>query len=428
MKHESSNKLWQEALQVLPGGVNSPVRAFKSVGGSPFFVQSGKGAFLTDADGNRLIDYVLSWGPLAAGHAHPEVVEAVKSAADNGFGFGVPTELETLLARKIITHYPSMERVRFVNSGTEATMSAIRLARGFTKRDLIVKMDGCYHGHGDSMLVRAGSGIATLALPDSPGVPAVLSAQTLVVPYNDPEAITEVFNHYGADIACVIVEPVAGNMGVVPPLPGYLERLRALTVTYGALLVFDEVMTGFRVALGGAQAHYEITPDLTTLGKVIGGGMPVGAYGGPADIMDMLAPRGPVYQAGTLSGNPMAMTAGLKTLEILERPGVFEEIERQMTGLCSGLGDIAREAGVPVYQTQAGTMAGLFFTEMPVHDYTNAKLSDTKRYAKWFHGMLDRGVYFAPSQFEAAFISTAHDDDVLSSTLEAARAAMKTDI
>lgn len=428
MKQESSNKLWQDALQVLPGGVNSPVRAFKSVGGSPFFVQSGKGAFLTDADGNRLIDYVLSWGPLAVGHAHPEVVEAVKTAAEKGFGYGIPTELETLLARKIIQHYPSMERVRFVNSGTEATMSAIRLARGFTKRDLIVKMDGCYHGHGDSMLVRAGSGIATLALPDSPGVPAVLSAQTLVVPYNDPEAITEVFNRYGADIACVIVEPVAGNMGVVPPLPGYLERLRALTVTYGALLVFDEVMTGFRIALGGAQARYEITPDLTTLGKVIGGGMPVGAYGGPADIMDMLAPRGPVYQAGTLSGNPMAMTAGLKTLEILERPGVFDDMESRMTRLCSGLGDIARETGMPVYQTQAGTMACLFFTEMPVHDYADAKLSDTKRYAKWFHGMLDRGVYFAPSQFEAAFISTAHDDDVLTNTLDAARATMKADI
>lgn len=425
MKRECSDRLWRDAQRVLPGGVNSPVRAFKSVGGAPFFVKSGRGAFLEDVDGNTLIDYVLSWGPLAVGHAHPEVVEAVKQAAEKGFGFGVPTEQETLLARKVISYYPSMERIRFVNSGTEATMSAIRLARGYTKRDLIVKMDGCYHGHGDSMLVRAGSGIATLALPDSPGVPEALSAKTLVVPYNDLESVTEVFNRFGGDIACVIVEPVAGNMGVVPPVPGYLERLRALTVTYGSLLIFDEVMTGFRVALGGAQEHYEVTPDITTLGKVVGGGMPVGAYGGPGDIMDMMAPLGPIYQAGTLSGNPMAMTAGLKTLDILERPGVFEAMKDRMTLLCEGFGEIARECGVPVYQTQAGTMACMFFTEHPVLRYEDAKLSDTARYAKWFHGMLDRGVYLAPSQFEAAFISAVHDDEVLHQTLETARETMR---
>jgi len=337
MKRPISDRLWQEAQEVLPGGVNSPVRAFKSVGGAPFFVQSGNGACLTDADGNTLIDYVLSWGPLAVGHAHPEVVEAVKLAAEQGFGFGIPTELETRLARKIREHVPSMERLRFVNSGTEAVMSALRLARGYTNRDLIIKMDGCYHGHADSMLARAGSGVATLGLPDSPGVPGDLSAKTLVAPYNDLESVAAAFQNFGGDIACVIVEPVAGNMGVVPPENGYLAGLRDLTQRHGALLIFDEVMTGFRVAPGGAQQRYGVVPDLTTLGKVIGGGLPVGAYGGRKDIMDHLAPNGPVYQAGTLSGNPMAMAAGLKTLEILERPGVFQAMETQMTALCTGL-------------------------------------------------------------------------------------------
>ena len=421
MKREVSDTLWQAALKVLPGGVNSPVRAFKSVGSAPFFVQAGRGACLLDADGNTLIDYVLSWGPLAMGHAHPEVVEAVKGAAERGFGYGIPTELETLLAEKILAHYPSMDLIRFVNSGTEATMSAVRLARGYTRRDLIVKMDGCYHGHGDSMLVRAGSGIATLGLPDSPGVPEALGAKTLVAPYNDLETMQEIFSRFGEEIACIIVEPVAGNMGVVPPDPGYLEGLRHLTERHGALLIFDEVMTGFRVALGGAQAKYGVVPDITTLGKVIGGGMPVGAYGGRREIMEQLAPVGPVYQAGTLAGNPMAMTAGLKTLELLERPGVFEAMETQMRALCAGLGSLAKEEGVPVFQTQVGTMACMFFTDRPVHHFADAKTSDTQRYAAWFHAMLNRGIYFAPSQFEAAFISSAHDDALVARTLDAAR-------
>lgn len=425
MKRDISDRLWQEAQRVLPGGVNSPVRAFKSVGGAPFFVQSGRGARLTDVDGNTLIDYVLSWGPLAAGHAHPEVVEAVQNASARGFGFGIPTELETLLAQKIIRHFPLMEQLRFVNSGTEAVMSAIRLARGCTRRDIIVKMDGCYHGHADSLLARAGSGIATLGLPDSPGVPRDVSAKTVVVPYNCLDSVAEAFDHFGEEIACVIVEPVAGNMGVVPPEPGYLEGLHALTHSHGALLIFDEVMTGFRVAPGGAQERYGIAPDLTTLGKVIGGGMPVGAYGGRKEIMDYLAPEGPVYQAGTLSGNPMAMTAGLKTLEILERPGVFRDMQARMTALCEGLGQIARENGIPVFQTQAGTMACLFFTEQPVRNFADAKTANTARYAKWFHAMLERGVYFAPSQFEAAFISTAHENAHIARTLEAARETMQ---
>ncbi len=425
MKRETSDRLWQEAQAILPGGVNSPVRAFKSVGGSPFFVRSGKGACLTDADGNMLIDYVLSWGPLAVGHTHPEVVDAVKASAEHGFGFGIPTELETRLAQNIRRHFPAMERLRFVSSGTEAVMSAIRLARGYTQREIIVKMEGCYHGHADSLLAKAGSGVATLGLPDSPGVPRDLSAKTVVIPYNCLQSAGEVFSRFGDDIACVIVEPVAGNMGVVLPRPGYLEGLHALTRDNGALLIFDEVMTGFRVALGGAQARYGITPDLTTLGKVIGGGMPVGAYGGRKDIMDHLAPDGPIYQAGTLSGNPMAMTAGLKTLEILERPGIFQAMETHMTALCEGLGSIARENGIPVYQTRAGSMACLFFTEQPVHCYADAKTSDTRRYAAWFHAMLERGVYFAPSQFEAAFVSTAHDSTVVSRTLDAARDVME---
>ena len=318
-----------------------------------------------------------------------------------------------------------MEQLRFVNSGTEAVMSAIRLARGCTRRDIIVKMDGCYHGHADSLLARAGSGIATLGLPDSPGVPRDVSAKTVVVPYNCLDSVAEAFDHFGEEIACVIVEPVAGNMGVVPPEPGYLEGLHALTHSHGALLIFDEVMTGFRVAPGGAQERYGIAPDLTTLGKVIGGGMPVGAYGGRKEIMDYLAPEGPVYQAGTLSGNPMAMTAGLKTLEILERPGVFRDMQARMTALCEGLGQIARENGIPVFQTQAGTMACLFFTEQPVRNFADAKTANTARYAKWFHAMLERGVYFAPSQFEAAFISTAHENAHIARTLEAARETMQ---
>ncbi|MBP8131929.1 MAG: glutamate-1-semialdehyde 2,1-aminomutase [Candidatus Hydrogenedentes bacterium] len=421
MRRNVSNQLWREANRVLVGGVNSPVRAFKGVGGDPFFVKSGKGAVITDADGNELVDYVLSWGPLVLGHAHPEVVEAVTKALEHGSSFGIPTEAETRLAEKVIEHVPSIERLRLVNSGTEATMSALRLARGHTGRDLVVKMEGCYHGHVDSLLVKAGSGLTTLGTPTSPGIPAAHAASTLTIPYNDLDAARAVFSEHGANIACLIVEPVAGNMGVVLPEPGYLEGLRAITAEHGALLIFDEVMTGFRVALGGAQERYDITPDLTTLGKVIGGGLPVGAYGGPAGIMDRLSPVGPVYQAGTLSGNPLATAAGLATLSVLERPGVVESIERKLAMLCDGLGEIAEEAGVPVCQTRAGSMACMFFHDGPVRNYAEATASDTQRYARFFWGMLERGVYFAPSQFEAAFMSSAHDDAVLDRTLEAAR-------
>ncbi len=425
MKQNKSTQLWNEAQQIFPGGVNSPVRAFKGVGGSPFFVCSGSGPCITDADGNTLIDYVLSWGPLAAGHAHPQVVAAVKDAVEKGFGYGIPTEKETMLARKVMQHYPSMEMIRFVNSGTEATMSAIRLARGFTGRDLVVKVEGCYHGHVDSLLASAGSGVVTLGLPDCPGIPAAIANTTLVVPYNDLDAIKEVFARYGEDIACVIIEPVAGNMGVVLPEPGYLEGLRTVTRKHGALLVFDEVMSGFRASLGGAQSHYSVTPDLTTLGKVIGGGMPVGAYGGRKDIMQHLAPLGPVYQAGTLSGNPVAMTAGLATIEVIEKPGVFEGMVANMTRLNRELGFIMNDAGIPVFQTQVGTMACMFFTEGPVRNFAEAKHSDTARYAKWFHAMADNGVYLAPSQFEAAFISCTHTDDIINKTLDAAQISLK---
>jgi glutamate-1-semialdehyde 2,1-aminomutase len=425
MKQDKSTQLWNEAQRVFPGGVNSPVRAFKGVGGAPFFACSGSGAHITDADGNVLIDYVLSWGPLAAGHAHSQVVAAVKEAVEDGFGFGIPTEKETLLAHKVMKHYPGIEQMRFVNSGTEATMSAIRLARGFTGRDLVVKVEGCYHGHVDSLLASAGSGVATLGLPDCPGIPAAITNTTLVVPYNDLDAVREVFARYGEDIACIIIEPVAGNMGVVPPEPGYLQGLRAITQAQGALLVFDEVMSGFRVSLGGAQQHYGITPDITALGKVIGGGMPVGAYGGRRDIMQHLAPVGPVYQAGTLSGNPVAMTAGLATIGVIEQPGVFEDMVATMTQLNRELGGIMREAGIPVFQTQVGTMACMFFTEGPVRNFAEAKHSDTSRYAKWFHAMLDNGVYLAPSQFEAAFISSVHSNEIIDRTLDAARNAVK---
>ncbi len=425
MKQDHSIRCWQEAQEALAGGVNSPVRAFKGVGGAPVFVKKGKGACITDVDGNELVDYVLSWGPLAAGHAHPEVVEAVQQAAARGFGFGMPTEIETQLARKLMEHYPSMERVRFVSSGTEATMSAVRLARGFTRRDLVVKLEGCYHGHADGLLARAGSGVATLALPDCPGIPEAIVEQTLVAPYNDLDAMTEIFKRFGDRIACLIIEPTAGNMGVVLPEPGYLEGLRALTARSGALLIFDEVMSGFRVALGGAQQRYNIAPDITVLGKVIGGGLPAAAYGSRREIMDCLAPTGPVYQAGTLSGNPVAMAAGLKTIEVIEAPGVFDAMCLRMTRLCDGLGAVAREVGLPVHQAQAGTMACLFFSESPVRNYADAKQSDVRRYARFFHDMLDNGVYLAPSQFEAAFISAAHDDAIVDRSLEAARKALR---
>ncbi len=421
MKRDKSAALWREANKSLVGGVNSPVRAFNAVGGEPFFAASGNGPFIRDVDGNEYVDYVLSWGPLVMGHAYPAVVAAVTEAMRLGSSFGISTESEIRLAERIIRHVPSIEKIRFVNSGTEAVMSAIRLARGFAGADLVVKVAGCYHGHMDGLLVRAGSGLTTLGQPDSRGVPAAYTQCTLVIPYNDIEAARGVFDKYGEEIACLVVEPVPGNMGVILPEPGYLNALRELTMTNGSLLIFDEVMSGFRVAMGGAQARYHVKPDLTVLGKVIGGGLPVGAYGGPAEIMDILAPLGPVYQAGTLSGNPLAMAAGIATLEALEQPGVFERIEQSMTKLGTGLGQIAAKAGIPVYQTQAGSMGCLFFNGNPVRNYDEATTSDTKRYAAFFRGMLERGVYFAPSQYEAAFMSAAHTDAELDRTLDAAR-------
>jgi glutamate-1-semialdehyde 2,1-aminomutase len=425
MKHDQSKALWQAANNVLVGGVNSPVRAFNAVGGDPFFAASGSGPCVCDADGNEYIDYVLSWGPLILGHAHPDVVRAIQDAAASGSSFGIPTENEIKLAEKIITHYPSMDKVRLVNSGTEATMSAIRLARGYTGRDLVVKIEGCYHGHVDGLLVKAGSGLLTLGTPTSPGIPEPYAQCTLTIPFNNLDAAREVFEARGEDIACIILEPVAGNMGMIPPAPEYLQGLRELTNDSGALLIFDEVMTGSRVAIGGAQMRYGIRPDLTTLGKVIGGGLPVGAYGGKAEIMQQLSPEGPVYQAGTLSGNPLATAAGLATLTILEEDGVFDAIEKHMTKLTTGLQDIAQETGVPIQVAQAGTMAGFFFNDKPVSNFDEATTSDGDRYAKFFQHMLDAGVYFAPSQFETFFLSTTHDDAVIDQTLNVARDAFK---
>jgi glutamate-1-semialdehyde 2,1-aminomutase len=423
MKSDCSAILWREANKVLVGGVNSPVRAFKGVGGDPFFVTSGKGAVITDADGNELIDYVLSWGPLVLGHAHAGVEEAVREALSRGASFGIPTEAEIRLGERIAELVPSIEKVRLVNSGTEATMSAIRLARGCTGRDLVVKIEGCYHGHVDSLLVKAGSGLATLGTPTSPGIPESHAKSTLTMPYNDLEAARRIFEAHGDTIACLIVEPLPGNMGVVFPKDGYLQGLRDLTKEFGALLIFDEVMSGFRAALGGVQERFGVTPDLTTLGKVIGGGLPVGAYGGPAALMDQLSPVGAVYQAGTLSGNPLATAAGLATLDALQAPGVFDAIEARLKALGEGLAAIAKEAGIPVYQTQVGSMACLFFNENPVENYADAAASDTERYAKFFWGMLEGGVYLAPSQFEACFMSAAHSDAHIDQTLEAARRA-----
>ena len=421
MNFTRSKELFQQANQVMVGGVNSPVRAFKGVGGDPFFVASGAGARITDVDGNEYVDYVLSWGPLVLGHAHPHVVEAVSEAMKKGSSFGIPTEAEIRLAERIIEIVPSIEKVRLVNSGTEAAMSAIRLARGYTKRDLVVKVEGCYHGHVDGLLVKAGSGLTTLGVPTSPGIPESYASCTLTMPFNDVEAARRVFEKHGKSIACVVVEPVAGNMGVIPPVPNYLTGLRELTVKYGSLLILDEVMTGFRVALGGAQSRYRVLPDLTILGKVIGGGLPVGAYGGPHDIMDHVSPTGPIYQAGTLSGNPLATAAGLATLDVLEEPGMVKRIDESLASLCEGLGAIAHEAGVPVFQTRVGSMACMFFHDGPVTNYAEATTSDTDRYAKFFWGMLERGVYLAPSQFEAAFMSSAHTERDLDQTLSAAR-------
>ncbi len=424
MNTERSQQLFAEACRYLPGGVDSPVRAFRAVGGQPLFIERGQGPYLYDVDGNRYIDYVLSWGPLILGHAHPAVVEALKAAVERGTSYGAPTALETGLARLIQEAMPAIEMIRFVNSGTEATMSALRLARAYTGRNKIIKFEGCYHGHADTLLAQAGSGVATLGLPDSPGVPPGTAADTLTVPYNGLDAVARLFEHYPREVAAVIVEPVAGNMGVVPPAEGFLEGLRRLTYDYGALLIFDEVMTGFRVAHGGAQALYGVTPDLTTLGKVIGGGLPVGAYGGRRAIMEMIAPSGPVYQAGTLAGNPLAMTAGIVTLQELARPGVYEVLERQTATLAAGIAAAAGEAGVPIQLQRVGSMFCTFFTDQPVTDYASARRSDTARYARFFRAMLEEGVYLAPSQFEAGFMSLAHDPEVIGATVRAVERAL----
>jgi glutamate-1-semialdehyde 2,1-aminomutase len=416
-----SHDHFESAKRYIPGGVNSPVRAFRGVGGDPVFIDSAAGPYLYDADGNRFIDYVGSWGPMIVGHAHPEVIEAVESVVHKGLSFGAPTELETLMAEKVCELVPSMDLVRMVSSGTEATMSAIRLARGFTGRDRIVKFEGCYHGHSDSLLVKAGSGALTLGEPSSPGVPSALAELTITLSYNDLEQVRECFEKFGSEIACVIVEPVAGNMNCIPPVHGFLEGLRALCDDHGAVLIFDEVMTGFRVARGGAQELFGVRPDLTTLGKVIGGGMPVGAFGGRRDIMERIAPLGPVYQAGTLSGNPVAMTAGLKTLELISSPGFYEELSGVTQTLVDGLSEAARRAGVAFTTNQVGGMFGLFFTGAPrVTDFAQSTACDQDRFRRFFHAMLARGVYLAPSAFEAGFVSSAHGSQDIRATIDAA--------
>jgi glutamate-1-semialdehyde 2,1-aminomutase len=415
VSRERSQELFARALDLLPGGVSSPVRAFRAVGGSPLFVERGEGAYLVDVDGNRYVDYVLSWGPLVLGHAHPRVVAALESALRKGTSFGAPSPLELELAGLIREALPSIELVRFVSSGTEATMSALRVARAFTGRERIVKFVGCYHGHADFLLVQAGSGVATLGLPDSPGVTPGAVADTLTAPFNDLDAVERLLA--ANEVAAVILEPVVGNMGLVLPQPGFLEGLRELTTEHGALLVFDEVMTGFRVHPGGAQALYDVAPDLTTLGKVIGGGLPVGAYGGRREIMELVAPAGPVYQAGTLSGNPLAMTAGIETLRALAEAGVWDGLERAGARLEAGLRSL--DDGLQV--ARAGTMFGLFFADAPVTDWDTAKAADTARFAAFHAAMLDRGIYLAPSQFEAGFLSTAHGDAEIDATIESAR-------
>jgi glutamate-1-semialdehyde 2,1-aminomutase len=420
-----SEELFERAKGVIPGGVSSPVRAFKAVGGSPLFVARAEGARFWDADGRAFVDYVGSWGPMILGHAHPAVIEAVREAALRGTSYGAPCALEVELAERVVRHLPSVEKVRFVSSGTEATMSALRVARGFTGRRKILKFDGCYHGHADSLLVAAGSGVATLGIPGSPGVPEGTVADTLVVPFNDVAAVEAVVSAHGSDLAAVIVEPVCGNMGTVAPRPGYLEALREITRRTGTVLVFDEVMTGFRLALGGAQQLYGITPDMTCLGKILGGGLPAAAYGGRKDIMATVAPEGPVYQAGTLSGNPLAMAAGAVLLDLLTMPGTYEALEARSARLEEGLRRAAREAGATVTVNRVGSMITVFFCAGPVTDYATAKASDTKRFARFFRAMLGRGVYLPPAQFEAAFVSLAHGEAEIDATVAAAAEAFR---
>ena len=421
-----SNDLFLEARRFIPGGVNSPVRAFKAVGGTPVFIERARGAHLFDVDGKAYLDFVLSWGPMILGHAHPAVIEAVATAAERGLSFGAPTEIEITMARRLCEAVPGMERVRMVNSGTEATMSAIRLARGHTGRDRIIKFEGCYHGHSDSLLIKAGSGALTFGVPSSPGVPACLAAHTTTLPYNDVEALAQAFAQLGSEVAAVIVEPVAGNMNCVPPLPGFLEALRSHCTASGAVLIFDEVMTGFRLGLGGAQGYYGVEPDLTTLGKVIGGGMPVGAFGGREAIMRQLAPEGPVYQAGTLSGNPVAMAAGLATLDLISTPGFYPPLFQRTEQLVAGLEREAAAAGIPLTTNHVGSMFGFFFTgETRVTNYQQVIACDTERFNRFFHLMLDQGVYFAPAAYEAGFVSAAHSEALIDEALAAAARALR---
>jgi glutamate-1-semialdehyde 2,1-aminomutase len=420
---EKSKQLFERALRLMPGGVNSPVRAFRAVGGEPVFISSGSGSRLTSVDGETFIDYVMSWGPLILGHCHPEVTEEIIRAARSGVTFGAATEREVEIAERIQQAFPSIERVRLVNSGTEATISALRVARAATGREKILKFEGCYHGHSDSLLVKAGSGVATLGLPDSPGVPQALAQLTLTAPYNDVDAVEQVFASHANDLAAVIVEPIAGNMGCVPPEAGFLKRLRDLTARHGTVLIFDEVITGFRVAYGGAQELFGIPADMTTLGKIIGGGLPVGAYGGKAALMEMVAPAGPVYQAGTLSGNPLAVAAGLKTLEVIRRPGFYEQIDRRAQKLAEGLSTAAAKAGAAVQLNRVGSMLTPFFAPAPVNDYGTARQANTGAFARFFRSMLSEGVYVPPSQFEVAFVSGAHTEEDIEETVQASATA-----
>ena len=426
MNRVKSDQLFAEALKYIPGGVNSPVRAFRAVGGNPFFVNRASGSKVWDVDGNELIDYVLTWGPAILGHAHPKIIAAVKAAADFGTSFGIPNPLEVTMAKLICELVPSVQKVRMTSSGTEACMSAIRLARGFTRRDKIIKFDGCYHGHVDSLLVKAGSGALTFGQPDSAGVPAAFTSHTIVAPFNDVEAVKAIFAANKNEVAGIIVEPVPGNAGLYLPQPGYLEFLREITAAHGALLIFDEVMTGFRLARGGAQERFHIRPDLSTFGKVIGGGLPVGAFGGRAEIMDCLAPLGPVYQAGTLSGNPIAMAAGLANLEDLNDGGAYRKLEALGEQLAAGMKDAAKSANIPMQFNQCGSMFCGYFTGAPVHNVADALKSDRERFKKFFHGMLDAGIYLAPSQFESGFISTAHTPADIEQTVGAAAKVLRT--